>query len=132
MKIMRLFMALALLVFVFNARSSEKSEDFIKAKEAFSKAVESNNYREAKQFLEELLPLMKYDIKQSKKSIHSLKKEDADDLLKQSEKALDRKAEIYKSLSHLVDVSPAALRVKAKNILKLVLEFDELAQAEEA
>ncbi len=132
MKIMRLFLALTLLFVVFNAQSSEKSEDFIKAKQAFTKAVESHNYRDAKSSLQELLPLMKSDIKVSKKSIHLLKKEGDKDLLKQAASDLERKEEIYKSLSHLVDVSPAALRVKANQILELVVEFDGLVVSEDA
>ena len=132
MKITRLFLALTLLFVVFNAQSSEKSEDFIKAKQAFTKAVESHNYRDAKTSLEELLPLMKTDIKGSKKSISSLKKEGDASLLKQAVNDLERKEEIYKSLSHLVNVSPAALRVKANQILELVVEFDELVALEGA
>ncbi len=126
MKIMRLFLALTLLFVVFNAQSAEKSKDFVKAKQAFTKAVENHNYRDAKSSLQELLPLMKSDIKVSKKSINSLKKEGDAALVKQAETDLERKEEIYKSLSHLVDVSPAALRVKATQILELVVEFDEL------
>lgn len=126
MKIMRLFLALTLLFVVYNAQSAEKSEDFIKAKQAFTKAVESHNYRDAKNSLQELLPLMKSDIKLSKKSINSLKKEGDAAVVKQAQSDLERKEEIYKSLSHLVDVSPAALRVKATQILELVVEFDEL------
>lgn len=130
MKIMRLFLALTLLFVVFNAQSEEKSEDFVKAKQAFTKAVESHNYRDAKSSLQELLPLMKSDIKGSKKSINALKKEGDATLVKQAENDLERKEEIYKSLSHLVDVSPAALRVKASQILELVVEFDELVGEE--
>lgn len=132
MKTIRLFLALTLLAFVFNAESSERSEDFVKAKDAFTKAVESHNYRDAKSSLQALLPLMKSDIKLSKKSMSSIKKEGDAVQLKQAESDLDRKEEIYKSLSHLVGVSPAALRVKATKILELVVEFDELVEAEEA
>lgn len=131
MKIMRLFLALTLLFVVFNTQSSEKSEDFVKAKQAFAKAVGNHNYRDAKSSLEELLPLMKTDIKDSKKSIHTLKKEGDKDSLKQAVNDLERKEEIYKSLSHLVDVSPAALRVKANQILELVVEFDGLVETED-
>ncbi len=128
MKTTRLFLALTLIFFVFNAQSTEKSEDFVKAKQAFTKAVENHNYRDAKSSLEELLPLMKTDIKQSRKSINALKKEGDATLLEQVKDGLERKEEIYKSLSHLVDVSPAALRVKAAHILKLVVEFDGLVE----
>lgn len=129
---MRLFLALTLLFVVFNAQSSEKSEDFLKAKKAFAKAVEGHNYRDAKSSLQELLPLMKSDIKLSRKSLNSLKKEGDAEVLKQAESDLNRKEEIYKSLSHLVDVSPAALRVKAIQVLELVVEFDGLVATEDA
>lgn len=131
MKTMRFLLALTLVIFVFDAQSKEKSEDFIKARQAFTKAVESNNYRVAKTSLEELLPLMKTDIKQSKKALHVLKKEADKESVKLGEESLQRKEEIYKSLAHLVDVSPAALRVKATRILDLVVEFDSLVKEED-
>jgi len=126
MKTMRLFIAFPLLLMFFFAQSSERSEDYLKVKRAFTKAVEGQNYRDAKSSLQALLPLMKTDIKGTKKSLHALKKAGDADLLQQAESYLERKEEIYQSLSHLVDVSPAALLVKATQILKLVVEFDEL------
>ena len=127
---MRLFLALMMLFVVFNAQTHARSKDFAKAKQAFTKAVESHNYRNAKSSLQTLLVLMRSDIKLSKKSMHTLKKGGDKELLTRAEKDLGRKEEIYQSLSHFVDVSPAALRVKASQILDLVVEFDLLVDPE--
>ena len=128
MKTMRTLAVAGLLFILGAAHANEKSEDFVKAKDAFTKAIEKNNYRDAKGSLQELLPLMKQDLKDTKKNLSRLKKQGDQTLLSEASRSFKRKSEIFKELEHLVDISPAALRVKANQILKLVLEFDELVE----
>lgn len=130
MKTIRLFAVVALMTTATFAFSNAGSEDFAKAKAALEQAVEKHNYRDAKGSLQELLPLMKSDIKQSKKAINALKKQADRTILKDALDNLKRKEEIFKQLEHLVDISPAALRVKATQVLDLVLEYDELVEVE--
>ncbi|MEM9340618.1 MAG: hypothetical protein AAGA66_17925, partial [Bacteroidota bacterium] len=84
--------------------------------------------KEAKHSLGDLLPLMKEDIKEFKKTISEAKKSGTDsDQLKQMKQTLKRKSEIYDSLEHLLNVSPAAIRVRARQVVTIVGEYKEIS-----
>lgn len=118
------FFTLATTAFAETAGSINEYQEISKKLEA---AVLENNYKEAKLSLFELIPLMKQNIKESKKSISQAKKTNDPDLSPDDMmKVLKRKAEIYDKLDHIATSSPAAMRVKAKEVLSLIKEFDSL------
>lgn len=92
----------------------------------FQEAIKSRNYKAAKSSLHDLLPVMKVEIKSSKRQLKSIE----DDQKESAQKNIKRKESIHNRLNHLLGVSPAALRVKADMIHQLVLEFEELVTSE--
>ena len=125
-------LALLLIFFTFmltaQASSVNEEESFEILSKKLEKAIEIRNFHVARETIEELMPLMKKELKEDKKILSELKKEsspeqDADSF----EKNLKRKTELYESLKDLVEVSPAALRVKSEVIRKQVQEFIDLS-----
>ena len=105
-----------------------ESEEYQRTAGQLQQALENRDYKGAKVSLNELLPLMKEDIKECKKSISEAKKSDTDsEVLSEMKATLKRKSEIYDSLEHLLTVSPAAIRVRAKQVITIVGEFEELS-----
>lgn len=103
------------------------SEEYQKAVNKLQEALEGRDYKEAKVSLHDLLPLMKEDLKECKKTINEAKKaKEGAGTLKEMKKTLERKSEIYESLGHLLNVSPAAIRVRAKQVVTIVGEFETL------
>ncbi|MFY0687082.1 MAG: hypothetical protein JXQ90_07955 [Cyclobacteriaceae bacterium] len=124
------FLATLLMLFINPAiaggNDEEKSiEDLRKNIET---AVESRNFHDAKILIDELMPLMKKDIKKSKKTLSHLKKEDDPQTDPgQFAEELKRKEELLDAMKSLVGISPAAMRVKASSLVKMVNEFSQLA-----
>lgn len=99
--------------------------DYSVAKDKLAEAVGNRNFKAAKMLLTDLMPIIKENIKETKKEAHTRKTEEGFDLAKLHD-ALDRKKEIYSTLHHLVNVSPAALRVKSAEVISLIEEFEQL------
>ena len=103
------------------------AEDYEEIIQKLDNAVANRDYRNTKVYINELLPLIKEDIKEIKKAISAAKKSDVDkDEIAQMTEELDRKKEIYEKFDHLVTTSPAAIRVRVDEIKRLVDELEEL------
>jgi hypothetical protein len=112
------------------AQTTDDSEDFEILKNNLAEAVEQRNFHDAKLVLAELYPLMKAELKESKKSLHSIKKMDNPAIdPKKLARDIERKAELVETIKQLMDASPAAIRVKSKDLLVMVEEFDDLRLA---
>lgn len=108
--------------------ANEEDESFEVLSEKLEQAIEVRNFHDARQVIEDLMPLMKQSLKEDKKTLSSLKKDLYPEINPDEfEKKLNRKNELYDSLKKLVDVSPAALRVKSELIKKEVQEFIDLS-----
>ncbi|MFY0651982.1 MAG: hypothetical protein JXQ96_08125 [Cyclobacteriaceae bacterium] len=92
------------------------------------KAIELRKFADAKEVVNEILPWMKQDIKTDKKTLSQIGKsiDDAELDKKSFSTKLSRKNKIYESTKHLVETSPAAIRVKGKDLVKLVNEYASL------
>lgn len=118
---------LLVLLFTTEAGVNNQSELYTKAKQDLQVAVKESNFKEAKVSLYELLPLMKEDLKHTKKAIGVEKKAKNDASLEDLKTKLERKSEIFDLLDHIMHSSPAALRVKASDAVLLVEEFGRLS-----
>ncbi|MEM6829948.1 MAG: hypothetical protein AAF551_05495 [Bacteroidota bacterium] len=108
--------------------ANTNTDEYQKTASKLQGALENKDYKEAKHSLGDLLPLMKEDIKEFKKTISEAKKSGTDsDQLKQMKQTLKRKSEIYDSLEHLLNVSPAAIRVRARQVVTIVGEYKEIS-----
>ena len=126
---MRKYIAVFILILVTTlsfAFGAIPTETYLKAKDELTTAVKNRNFAHAKEVLHELMPIMKEDIKDLKKEFSSSKSTLAEEDLEELATVIDRKKEIYSQLHHLMNVSPAALRVKAEKVVTLVVEFQEL------
>lgn len=127
------------LVFMGFSASSENlnnSDDSLKeeikeASDSLNAALQEKNYKVAKQALDLLFPLMKKDIKLSKKEVADLKKSGEKQASKQLAGDLKRKEDIHDLLHAMVDSSSAGLRVKSNTVKLLVEEYLELLDEQE-
>lgn len=125
-----LALILSFFTFVLSAQAVSVSdeESFEMLSDKLHKAMEVRNFHVARETIEELMPLMKQQLKEDKKTLSVLKKADEPEIdPKTFEKNYKRKTELYESLKKLVNVSPAALRVKSDLIKKEVKEFIDLS-----
>lgn len=104
-----------------------EEKEFGDLKKNLDQAIEGRNFKEAKELLAEIFPLMKADIKKSKKNLSHYQKEESTEInVEEYATGLARKSELFNSMKHLVDASPAALRAKSSTIISMVTEFDKL------
>ena len=111
---------------VFNSKS-EDVESFNALYDKLETAVASRDFMEARSVLESLMPIMKDEIRNSKKELSSMKKDGAS--VQSIQEFTDRymkQSEIYESIDHLMEVSSAALRVKANVIVAQADTFRSL------
>ncbi|MFY0601386.1 MAG: hypothetical protein JXR03_17055 [Cyclobacteriaceae bacterium] len=106
-------------------------ESFTVLSKKLGTAVEARDFHTAREVVDQLLPMMKEDIKSGKKTLAGLKKSD-DPIIspKEYQKKYDRKIELYNSVKHFAELSPAALRVKSALIVSEVEEFILLMDAD--
>ncbi len=124
----QLSLILFLLYPAYGYNGNEEKEMFELLSIKLEEAIDGRNFHDARETIEELMPLMKEELKRNKKTLASLKKEVQPEISPEDfQKSLIRKTELYNSLKDLVDVSPAALRVKSELIKKEVEEFIELS-----
>ncbi len=110
-----------------NAAAKGNSKDFDELSQKLETAIVDQNYKDAKQSLYELVPMMKQNIKETKKNISEVKKSNPENVsIEVLQEQLKSKLEIYDRLHHIVNTSSAAVRVKAKDILSMVKEFVKL------
>ncbi|MCG8379680.1 MAG: hypothetical protein MI865_09430 [Proteobacteria bacterium] len=105
----------------------ENEKIFHEKRLELDQAIENRNFQEAKQILNELFPIMKKDIKDSKKRLSQLQKAtDSDEDLSKFSKILSEKEDLVKSMQSLVKVSPAALRAQSDRFVKMIRDYDNL------
>lgn len=100
----------------------------MKIEEAYQKleeAVKLRKFSDAKVVVNEIIPWMKQDIKTDKKTLTQIGKSiDESELNKKSfSNTLGKKSKLYESTKKLVESSPAAIRVKGNDLVKLVNEY---------
>lgn len=123
---------IALLILLFAAPAlcwsgGEDKENIELLSARLNEAIDSRNFHDARETIDELMPLLKEQLKDDKKYLAELKKDADSSVADNFEKNLNRKTALYESLKKLVDVSPAALRVKADQIKSDVKEFLDLS-----
>lgn len=111
-----------------NGLDDKLIEDIKGFAESFKKAMDVRNYAEAKEALDELFPLIKKEMKLTKKEVSFLEKSGEQEAAKAMEEALDRKTEIHDQLHAIVDESSAGLRARADNVVTLVSEYIDLLE----
>ena len=102
-------------------------ETYSTLSDAFSTAVADRNFQKARVILEKILPMMKDDLKESKKTLHQIAKaENSPVSEKEYAESYERKLEIYDVVKHYKEVSSASLRVKATLIDSSINEYQML------
>lgn len=124
-----LTLCVAWLILPFSATCSiGDGNDFQALVSRLDNAVASRNFQDARAVLDVIMPLMKDELKEAKKTLSSLKKEDSpSENPEEYASRLQRKTELYNDLRELVDSSPAALRVRAEAISRDIKEFIDLS-----
>ena len=126
-------LVLVLVLSSFSSVDKKDKEGGVNIKSASSKlqeAILQRNFADAKEVVNEILPWMKLDIKNDKKTLSQLgKSADETEINKKDFSAtLDKNNKLYKSTKKLVETSPAAIRVKGKDLVKLVHEYADLIE----
>ena len=98
--------------------------------DSFGIAVEIRNFKMAKDQLNAFFPLIKKEMKLAKKRYTELQKAGEKAEAKEEKIRLKRKEQIFDQLHAIVDVSPAALRVRSMNVKALVDEYVTLLPEE--
>jgi len=104
------------------------AEEYEKSQTQIEQAVEARDFHQVKELLIELMPVLEEDIRKSKKYYGEVKKSAEKEEVKLIKEKLNRKVEIHDDLDHLLEVSPAAVRVRSSQIVKLVKELNELSK----
>ncbi len=87
-------------------------------KEITITALTERDYRGAKLHVAELLPLLKRNLKEIERQLKVSKKEQAaKQVVKELSHLHKSNVEIYNSLKHVMEVSPAALRVQGAGVI---------------
>lgn len=108
--------------------NSKLSYEMLEAAKVINSALEVRDFQGAREGTVSLLSLIKKDLKKSRKRMTDLKKQDDMDSLKTEKAVYKRKQEIFESLTHLIEVSPAALRVKSNELAAMVLEYRQIIE----
>ena len=128
LKVLIILILLAWMSGVFASEDGNNGVSFEALAKKLEQAIESRNFTEARLTLEELLPLMKRELKEHKKLISDLQKSESPEAeLEVHEENFNRKNEIYNVLKVLSDGSVAALRAKSQLIREEVGNFVALA-----
>lgn len=89
-------------------------------------AIDNRKFADAKELINELLPLLKRDIKEAKKILSAFNKSGSDEAV-EFQNNYNRRSELYKSAKALIESSPAAIRVKGKDLIVMLNEYLDLA-----
>jgi hypothetical protein len=109
--------------------NSNNIESFNQLFNQLESAVAARNFIEVREVLEALMPIMKEDIKLSKKMMSTVKKDGiTQDKLNILTENYNKKNEIYETITHLMEVSSAALRVKATVIVAQTDSFRSMME----
>lgn len=110
--------------------AKEGDKNIQDASQKLEKAVAERKFADAKEVVNQIIPWMKEDIKEDKKTLGQIGKSiDETELDKKTfSKNLSKKNKLYQSTKHLVESSPAAIRVKGKDLVKMVNEYASLLE----
>ena len=124
LKVLIILILLALMSGAF-ARENDGNDQVLESlSKQLSEAIDSRNFTKARITLEELLPLMKMELKEHKKVLADLQKAESPETDPQTcEKNFARKNEIYNTVKDLAEGSVAALRAKSQVISDEVETF---------
>lgn len=108
-----------------NKAKGDEAESILALSAKFEEAIDQRHYNDARNTIAEIIPLMKKDIKHSKKEMSAIEDE--------SEKAefqadLKRKGEIYQATKKIYDTSAAAIRVKGKDMVEMLNAYADLVE----
>jgi hypothetical protein len=129
-RLVALYVAFAMVFSLEAQPTSDKENELLEAIQekmgSIESALEVRNFKDAKEQFEDLMPLMKKEMKSKKKSIHLLEKEGESAQATELQKTLDRTVEIQEQLSSLLGGSSAALRAKSTDAKSLIKEYQGL------
>lgn len=92
-------------------------------------AIEHRKFADAKEVISVLMPLLKKDIKTSKKVIATYQKQKVErSELENFVEKYNRKVSLYASAKKLIESSPAAIRVKGSNLINMLNEYSEIGE----
>jgi hypothetical protein len=116
--------------FVKDKKDKESKLDIQQVSQKLELAVELRKFADAKDLVGKIIPWMKQDIKDGKKKLSQIGKSIDESTINKKEFAdkLKKKSKLYESTKHLVETSPAAIRVKGKDLVKLVNEYATLVE----
>ncbi len=106
--------------------NKELADEMIEVADLIVTALGERDFFSAREGTESLLPMIRKDLKEHKKLIVLLKKQDLSDEVKRMKAQYKRKSELHENLQHLLEVSPAALRVRYQELAMLVAEYREM------
>lgn len=133
--IMKTFLILVILTaFSFDMKENiyledELLEEIKQTSVKFEKAVSVRNFKSAQEQLDILFPLIKKEIKESKKELHNLEKSQDVSAAQEMQLSIERKLEIEASLMQISSGSSASLRVQSDNAVLLVKEYIKMLDA---
>lgn len=115
------------------ARTNDETlvEQIKMSADSFDIALEQRNFKLAKEHLEMIFPLIKKELKASKKQLHEFEKSGEKAKVKELKAALKQKTQIHAKLHAIVDNSSAALRVRSRDIQTLIADYVALLPADE-
>ncbi len=121
------------LLSAFAFADKKNKEDSVNIKDAskkLEKAIALRKFADAKEVVNEIIPWMKQNIKDDKKTLNQIGKSiDESEIDKNAFSSnLKKKNKLYQSTKKLVESSPAAIRVKGKDLVKMVNEYASLIE----
>lgn len=132
LKLLAVIILLALMSGAFSGTRQDTGDgvSFVALADQLNQAIEARNFSDARETIEQLLPLMKKELKESKKILTTLQKAEnpeTDPAL--YVEAFNKKSQIYDALKEVSDGSVAALRAKSEQIKRDIGEFVALIEA---
>jgi|GEM_PF-1232182 nucleoid DNA-binding protein len=133
-RIVKIFLSIAFTLIILSTSIAEnkgtQEAGIAILAEQLVKAVEVRNFQSAREIMDKMFPLMKKELKEDKKRLAELLKEENPDVSHREFKyQYDRKKEVLEFVKEVVESSPAALRVKSKIILSEIGTFAKLSNS---
>lgn len=112
----------------YKTGKGDKEENIETLYDQLEKAVDTRRFDTAKEAVNKMLPLMKKDIRDGKKILSGWDKDESMAEINKNIFAshLIIKNEIYTSTKGLINSSPAAIRVKGKQLVDMINEYISL------
>lgn len=114
-------------VFIIFSSFFGVADDYKKTKSELVQAVENRNFVEAETLLNDLMPLMRKDLKEFRGEISSVKSSLSGEEYESLKNSFKQKYQIYKTMQRLAEVSPAAVRARSEEIVEMLDEYQNIA-----